>query len=203
MPDGLVWWVAGSGTDRTGGGRTLTLGGNAGWDANGLTMDGSGDYATLADANEIEPATITACCWLKRAATGTRHSVLAKRRGTEGATPCYLGFDVRADNKIESYAYSGSWRSTLSSGTVGTSWTHLAVVAQSNALRTYINGVADGSTTGTFNLVANAQPFYWGYDPYEPAHYSLNGSMDGMMIFNADVSAKLNDIMRYSSGRRA
>ncbi|MBI1833213.1 MAG: hypothetical protein HYR90_00080 [Candidatus Andersenbacteria bacterium] len=213
--DGLIgYWKmdAGTGTtvvDSSGYGFNGTLTNSAGgWtssapsvnftDPYALDFDGTDDYVDIADTDTLDvgpTADFTISGWFNRDTFTTMDTILAKKENT-ATTPGYLlyihdtldvlGFKV-ADGLT---AYSVTSTSTFTS----TGWNHFVVVWDQDSsanTKMYINGVAEGTPSGTIGNVgdlSNSLSLRFGTESDDGNPF--DGKLDDIRIYNRVLTAQ-------------
>lgn len=117
-----------------------------------MYFDGTGDYVAVPDSNDwnFGNGDFTMDCWVKRDSTGLKRLFgQTGSAGTNASTSIVVYFD--AGNHLAAYfAYGNSAVAAISTGTItDSSWHHIAAIRNGNTLRTYIDGVNDGSADVT------------------------------------------------------
>ena len=155
-------------------------------------FDGTGDYLDVEQGGTYNlfafgTNDFTIEMWIRPAVTGTVRYILDARNAA-GSTAVAVTWQVRNDNKLYSYINGSYW--AVSSGTIsGSTWTHIALVRDGDALRQYINGTQDGGRTGIVlaSFVDN-QGLFGTFHGKSAAFW--NGHMDEIRV---------SDTARYSS----
>lgn len=199
-PVGRWDFEEGTGTsagDSSGNNNTGTLSGNAayksGKNGKGLSLDGSGDYVTVADATSLDLTTaFTIEAWVKPSALGSYQVIVSKHYGT-GNNRSYILYIDSSNNvqvKIDSDGIFGSsyfFTATPNTAFVANNWYHIVAVwnaAGSDAI--YINGISHALTTsGTKPATAysGGADFEIGADENGTGGY-FNGKIDNVRVFN-------------------
>jgi hypothetical protein len=150
-------------------GRTWTAAGNAQLDtaqkkfgtASGL-FDGTGDYITVADSTDFTLGTsdFTIDFWIRKNADGAVQRICGQTN-TDTAINAALSVAMRftAANVVVAQVASGiTGYSITSTGTItaDAAWHHVAFVRDTNTLRLFIAGVADGTADVTGVTVNNS-----------------------------------------------
>jgi hypothetical protein len=122
-------------------------------------FDGTGDYLSLADNANLNPATqdfvMEAWVYLT-GTTGSNQGINGK--GTAG-TDGYTLFVT--DALVLSFVWNGTGGATITGGTLAlNTWNHVAAVRNSSVIRLYLNGVGAGSSTAcTTDITSTATKF--------------------------------------------
>lgn len=184
LPDsGLVLWltrddgpVAATGTlpDRSLADNDATLVGNAVVGSDGLQLDGTGDYATIADDASLDfdsTDSVTIMGWVRQTATGTDvWGVLLNKMETSGNYRGWYVNTARATNYANPgvpYAYLMTETGAHYRITQGTTrlddgnWHHIAAVYSGDGVgfSLVVDGAAEGSvvgSAGTLGAMSNA-----------------------------------------------
>jgi len=149
-----------------------------------ITMDGSGDYISVADFDELNFGTdnFTIDTWLYPQNVTSEQLIMGQRAGPGGET---ISFYIEIYNGYVSFvvysgtSYYGSYRTaTISINT----WTHIALVRNGTTITMYKNGVASGSQTiGTASVNNPSSPLIIGMDDYWDGH-NYTGLIDEVRI---------------------
>ena len=206
-PAGLAAWLYGDSitdgkwTDRSGNARHATLYADAEIGVNGLTLDGTDDYAAIDHDAALSGTAATYCCWGRRSAAD-RKDVWLNKQNTSGSS--YLGVNTEATNMVKAYAEtSGGWKIIDGADSIDADeWVHYAVVGETNALRLYVDGNLAASLTGTWALSARTTPLLIGRG-YQPNAFTY-GVIDDVQIYTAALSSDaIADIYANSPGSHA
>ena len=123
-------------------------------------FDGNGDSLQLTTSGDLQAIgrTGTQCtieAWVYLISVSGNGTAMYSQ-GTAGSTAGnnILSFEIKSDRKVRGMVnggYSNEAGCPISSGTVPlNTWTHLALVLNSNTWTIYINGAADGTASGTY-----------------------------------------------------
>jgi hypothetical protein len=137
-----------------------------------LTLDGSGDYLTVAADADFQFGTgdFTVECWVYVNSVGNTGLFTFGGSGS--------GLQVNLFSGQWNLGTAGSGGSALASITTG-AWQHLAVTRSGSSLRMFIDGTQIGSTlTDTTNLTDNALKI--GY--YFGTAYTVNAKIDEFRV---------------------
>ena len=174
-------------TDLSGEGNNGTLAGDAtyatgGVNAKCLTLDGTGDSVTVADAASLDITTgITVSAWIKRDGTlNSENGILSKT---------VYNFILNSTGKFRVELETSGYQSVLSSATVpADEWVHVCGTYDGVNIRAYINGVEDANspTADTGNISTNNDTLSVGNHSggYFP------GEIDRVFVFNTAKSAQ-------------
>jgi hypothetical protein len=186
----------GSGTaaaDNSGSGHNGTLVNGPIWTAgkfgNGLSLDGTNDYVSVANPSTLNFGTsdFTIALWLKRQTIGAEHTIFSKAADTSWTTAAKELFIDRIDNKLK-FGCAGL-PELSSTGTITNDglWHHVAVtfIDSSNTLSFYIDGVASGS--GALNLSADVSTHVVKLGGH-PHPHTFRGQIDEFRIFSRALS---------------
>ncbi len=151
-----------------------------------MAFDGTGDYLTIRHSSELMFGTgdFTIEFWIY--ITGVQTSgnswiaAIAKRGSASTDGTWAIDFaNGTADLRYRLLNVTGG-TVTVSIGTVPTSqWVHVAVSKQSGTTRTYLNGVAGGTTTNAISVNGSTEPINIGWDNFGGG---LNGYIDDLRI---------------------
>jgi hypothetical protein len=165
-----------------------------------LRFDGSDDWLTSADVADLSSGTAITCfCVVKRAATGSGHTIIAKYERTPDQTSAEDGWLFRFfDSNVLNAAFGrdGSYsQQTTTSAVTASSFSSLSFKATAGSLTTltaiYQNGVALASTSsgGVQTLDNTTYPITIGVQRYAGVSYDLfNGDIAEIMIYNSALS---------------
>jgi hypothetical protein len=187
----------GSGTaaaDTSGSGHSGTLINGPTWTAgkfdNGVSLDGTNDYVSVANPSTINLGTsnFTIALWIKRQATGAEHTIFSKTANTSWVTAGKELYISGSDNKLK-FGCAGL-PELSSTGTITNDglWHHVAVTFNdsSSTVTFYIDGVASGG--GTQNLLADVSTHVVKLGGH-PHPHTFRGQIDEFRIFSRALSA--------------
>ncbi|MGW0839978.1 LamG domain-containing protein [Streptomyces sp. NPDC002787] len=213
LPAGLVghWPLDGTGADRSGRDRPVTLGSGAGWSTlrsgGELTFNGTSTaYAATASVLDTT-APFTVSAWV-RLANGDAPADLANmytavsQDGTSASR-----FLLQYDPEFKTWAFKvrSEDQSTKVSAFANTAaergvWTHLTGVWDGTQIHLYVNGERHGSTATTLSW-ASPQGFNIGRAKWDGTHVNrFKGSVDDVRAYGRALSA---DEASLISGRTA
>jgi hypothetical protein len=168
-------------TDQTG--RVWTAGDNAQIDtaffkyggASGL-FDGTGDNVTSTTGADFRFGTgdFTIECYPRTA--GTSNTLAATRSGTNG-----WSFDMVANGRLRFYWGTGTNLITSTTDIRSMNFPHVAVCRSGTALRLFVNGVLEASTTSSFNNSGGSASLQIGASPASGTP-QFNGHIDELRI---------------------
>lgn len=169
---------------------TFTLGQAA------LHFDGVNDYVDLG-AGIPNVTTFTIEAWIKPSAgygtitASSDPAEIVSRWGLGGAGNAAYRLGINSDGKLVGAVYDGTNGSTVTSTSViptNNVWLHVAFTRSvDNTMRLYINGVLDGTQTGSVAPQASNYPVYLG-KPIDGAN-RYGGSIDEVRIWNRALLA--------------
>lgn len=159
-PVGLVSWYAADGNaldPRSRNDGTLQNGAAFGAGKNGqaFNLDGVDDYVEIADSPSLRPAQFTLEFWVKPSVGSINHTILTKEP-TELSPQIGYGLRQRSNNKFlfivgrEGFGLPLSIESTTTL-TPGI-WYHLAATFDGSQSKLYVNGVSEGTGSGTATI---------------------------------------------------
>ena len=141
-----------------------------------LSLDGTGDYATVASTVDFAFGTgaWTIECWIYRSVSGAQHQILDFRTiATQNAPRLYI-----TSANILGYYVNGAARitgGTVSSGT----WHHVAISKNGTSTKLFLDGVQTGSTyTDTTNYIQSPLTIGAQYD----GSGAFNGYIDEIRV---------------------
>ena len=180
--------------DSSGSGHGGTLVNGPTWTAgkfgNGVSLDGTNDYVSVANPSTLNFGTsnFTLALWIKRQATGVEHTIFSKTANASWGSGGKEFFINASNNRL---GFGGFGIGELfSTGTITNDglWHHVALtfVDSSNTITFYIDGVASGS--GTLNLSADVGSHVVKLGGHPSGHY-FRGQVDEFRIFNRALSA--------------
>ncbi len=132
------------------------------------------DYYEITDQtwNNMSTADFTIAAWVKRKSTGIFGGIASKMKSDDSAG---FSMNFNSTNHVEFYAAGGGQtRDVISTGTYSSTSTWYFIVGVRPAVGSiaiYVQGSADGSTSGTVRDVNNTDPLVFG--PYR-AVYNAN-----------------------------
>lgn len=198
LPIGLVagWnFNEGTGTtaaDVTGNGNTATLNDTPLWTAGryggGITLDGSGDFLSVANAPtlNLSGSAMTFSGWVKPASGGTGDQVLFAKFYNGTMTAPYYQYGIELGGGVSPNFYIGT-SAGLQAASMGSSlplneWTHLAVSFDGSQARFYLNGDLAASRALTATITPRDTPLHLGAD-IRPSQF-VNGTLDDARVYN-------------------
>lgn len=187
----------GSGTaaaDSSGSGHNGTLVNGPTWTAgkfgNGISLDGTDDYVSVANPSTLNFGTsnFTIALWIKRQATGAEHTIFSKAANTSWTTAGKQLFINPSNNRLTFECFGVGGVSSTGTITNDGLWHHVAVtfVDSSNTVSFYIDGVASGG--GTLNLPADVSTHVVKIGGH-PHPHPFRGQIDEFRIFSRALSA--------------
>src|SRR3989344_2753644 len=145
---------------------------------NGLVFDGNNDLISVPYQRVLIPEHLTLEAWVKKS-SNARGSVISKNG------PYYLGF-INEDNKIRGAVYINNVGWVEVDGETELeldTWYHIAMTYDGENVKVYVNGVEDGTTERTGNILITGQALYIGWG--EPGvNFYFNGTIDEVRISN-------------------
>ena len=157
---------------------------------NGLTLDGTNDYVSVANPSTLNLGTsnFTIALWIKRQATGVEHTVLSKTGDASWTTGGKELFVSGSDNRLNLGCFGVGEVSSTGTITNDGLWHHVAVtfVDSSNTVAFFIDGVASGG--GTLNLPADVASHVVKVGGHPAGHY-FRGEVDEFRIFSRALSS--------------
>jgi len=173
-------------------GNKLTYASNASFDSVGdLDFDGSSDFLPINVVDEVYNSDYTVEVLFKRDVAGVNHGLITDYQYG------WWRLKVISDNRIywNHKLNDSNINSLYSTTTVGTNWTHAAVVfSKISGAKMYINGTLTASNTDTraFGISSGRGPQYIGYSrdgaPSSPTQY-FNGKIPSVRIYTRALSA--------------
>ncbi len=176
----------------------------AGQVGNALLFNGSNDYMTLPIGTDQNSRTMTVMGWVNWQV----NSNYQKWFDFGGGTDADLEYTMTSDgqNAYAKLTWNQFVSSTVTHRTVAVgSWNHTAVVADSDSLKVYINGVLAGTAGGVpdiGNIMQQGSINYIGKSPFSDPYY--NGYLDEMAIWSTALNAnEIYNIYRRQGARHA
>ncbi|MDO8443190.1 MAG: DUF2341 domain-containing protein, partial [bacterium] len=165
----------------------------AGKFGSGLSMDGTGDYLSVADSNDWNFGTedFAIDLWVKLTSVGINHYILGQY--TAAFRGLYLSVNTSNQITFNAGDNGASWPIDIT-GTTGLSvntWYHVAIVRSGATATLYLNGVSNGSDTSAGDAIGNhTSALYLGTAAWTPgtAGYGLTGLIDEARIYNRSLS---------------
>ncbi len=187
------WNFDGSGADGSGNGNSATLQGGAtlggGHSGSGLTVNGSGQFATVPDSPSLEISqSITIAAWIKPSARGTQYVV--KKAGHSSVD----GFELSLSNKgtvfvrFNETSSGNTYRvdSSTNYPTNGNTWMYVVATYDGSTIRLYINGQEQASKAANFTIATNDLPLSIGAGA--DGYRAMSGTIDDVLIANRALS---------------
>ncbi|HUS83435.1 MAG TPA: LamG domain-containing protein, partial [Dehalococcoidia bacterium] len=198
--DGLVgYWAMeeGSGTtldDSTDPANDATTVGSPTWVSPGkvgsyaLSLDGSDDYAMVADDNCLDITNaITISAWLKPGKVGTQYPL---KKATQGGIDGYelsLSSGGKVFVRFNQAASGNAYRIDSDTSYPTNTWIHVAATYDGTTMRLYYNGLPEGSLAGPTAIATNALALGIGAQPSDFAS-KYQGQMDEARVHNRALS---------------
>ncbi|MGL4651225.1 MAG: LamG domain-containing protein, partial [Caldilineaceae bacterium] len=173
--------------------------------ASALTLDGSGDFAGIADNAAAAPLnaltnTLTLAAWVLRTSTGTVDSLYTN--GTLNPNAWHV--DVLTDNRIAFRIGTTNpalvWPSSLASSAILAQtnvWHHVALTLAGDELRIYLDGALDSVTSAVSIRPPQSGPKFVGTQNGAQAFWP--GRIDDLRLYNRALSA--SEIQRLAQGK--
>lgn len=193
--------------DVSGNGNTLTLSNGpmsvAGRYGTALSFDGANDRAigiAYSSALNLSGRSFTLSAWINPRTNNAWQMIVLKPASTSHAPPYFDWSMHREASTGRLVAWLGCDRAqrTSNSSTPLNAWTHVAVTYDGAALRHYINGVLDRTTSLTCSVTnTSSQPIRVGVNGGD--YEVMNGSIDDVRIYNRPLSvAEIQSDMAHS-----
>lgn len=148
--------------------------------SNSVSFDGNGDYLTLPTGTSLQLNTqdFTIEAWVYPTARVTNSAYIISQSSYGVGTD--FVFWITSTGILQFYMLSGGANNIVTStGTVPlNAWTHVAIVRSGSLFRLYINGVNDGSLTGSQNIT----------NTYTPATIANSTNNTGSVYFPGQIS---------------
>jgi hypothetical protein len=183
-------------TDRTGLGHAGTISG-ATWITQGrfggaLTFDGSNDWVTIADANDLDFTTgLTLEAWVYPTASGggSWRNVLIKERAGGETYNLYANADTNAPViYVVRAAQAGAPIDARGASSLPlNTWTHLSATYDGTMLRLFVNGVQVGSRAVSGALLASSGVLRMGGNGVWGEFFA--GRIDDVRLYNRALTA--------------
>jgi len=179
--------------DNSGSGHNGTLVNGPTWIAgkfgNGISLDGTNDYVSVANPSTLNFGTgdFTVAIWIKRQATGAEHNIFSKTANTSWATGGKEWFINSSNNKLGFGSFNAGELFSVGTITNDGIWHHVAITftRSSNAVTFYIDGIASGG--GSLNLPADGTGHVVKLGTNNGSNF--RGQMDEFRIFSRALSA--------------
>lgn len=212
LPGGLVghWSLDGTGADRSGHGRPVTLGTGTTWTtlrAGGeLSFDGtSGAYAATSSVLDTT-APFSVSAWVRLSDTAARENMYTavSQDGTTASR-----FLLQYDDTVGTWAFKvRSADQSVKISAVATTpaalgvWTHLTGVWDGTRIHLYVNGKLEGSADATLSWAA-PQGFNIGRARYDSAPVNrFKGAINDVRAYDRALSADEIDLISGQTARR-
>jgi len=115
----------------------------------------------------------------------------------EGDSELEMAIEMRTDNKIKSAIVKDNGWGSVTSGDVGSGWTHFVVVYDGVEMRIYLDGELDASSEATGNLQDNDRPVHIGMNPASDG-VGFVGMIDEVGVWDRALS--VSEVVSLSSG---
>ena len=162
---------------------------SAGKFGNGVSLDGTNDYVSVANPSTLNFGTsdFTVALWIKRQATGVEHNIFSKTANASWTSGGKEMFIDGSNNRLGFGSFGVG--EVFSAGTITNDglWHHVAItfIDSSNAVVFYIDGAASGG--GTLNLPADGGSHVIKIGNNGGSYF--RGQMDEFRIFSRTLSA--------------
>ena len=177
----------GTATDKTGLGHNGALGGAVsaqGIYGNALSFNGTSNYVTINDANDLDFTTgMTLEAWV-RPATVTGWQSLILKQGPQGLVYAMYGSDA-ATHGVGLVRISGVDRDVRASDPLPVNtWSHVVVTYDKaeGVLRIYVNGIPIDDRSITGDIMTSADSVFLGGNQFWGEYF--NGRMDNVRLYN-------------------
>lgn len=203
VPSGLVGWWAGDGnTDDVLGAHPGTLIGGAGFSTGkvdrAFNLNGNGQYVQIASSPDLDPtqaATLDAWVYFNQLPSAAGH-IMAIAAKSGWSTD--LDLQAHTDNRFHFYV-AGGWNVTSTSVIQAGRWYHVAGTFDANAVRVYVNGVLETTTSGVTRS-PNGNPLTIGASAVWGGRF-FNGLIDEVHLFaRALTGQEIYSIFSADSG---
>ncbi len=160
-----------------------------GKNGNALSLTTSSDYATVPDHASLDiTSQITIAAWIRPTTTGTQYVI---KKGLQGGTS---GYELSLSNDglvFFRFNQNANFRvnSVTSFPTDGTTWMHVAATYNGSALKIYINGVLEATTTPANPAPIVANNLALAIGAQSDGTTKFKGAIDDAMIFNSALGA--------------
>jgi hypothetical protein len=160
---------------------------------NALSFDGINDYVDFGDIDSLENGSITISLWVKpvyfnssgynealrKEGSGGFHMVCSSCGGAGG---WYMGF--KNSTGVDTSIIISPSMTPLNQ------WTHIALSIDGSAIKAFINGNLNSSTTlvGGSRGTGNSRIYLGGYGPALPR--TFNGTIDDVRFYSRGVTAQ-------------
>jgi len=187
---GTVAWTATSQPGVYAGSPTMGLLGILGPDMDtSISLNGSSQYATVAQGSWMDSATYTVEAWVRP--TSLAHTLMIAAQDSGSGTNRRYQFLVNTNGSIAATAYIGStgYTATSSAGVIATGTTyHAAWTFDGSNVRVFVNGtqVAITAASGSLNTTTVTTPLYIG--GYISAGSYWAGQMEKVAIYGSALS---------------
>lgn len=152
-----------------------------------LTLDGTNDYAEVADNNLLDlTQSLTVMTWIRPNSLPSSGlmTILSKDENYK--------FHITSAGRINWWWNNSSGATRQFDSTVAISanvWTHVAIVYEAGSQRIVINGVERGTRNYNETLIANSNPLHFGGDQLF-AGREFDGLIDEIKIYNRALSTE-------------
>jgi hypothetical protein len=152
-----------------------------------VTMDGTDDHGTVADADALDMSSgVSIEAWVKRTESGTFQAIVGKPlHGTNANENYSLWIDTA--NKIKGYVGDGT-SSESASVAIDTGWHHVVFTYDEDMLRLYVDGTQAASKASSIQLTPNSSSLWLGRSS-NSSSTAFGGSVDEVAIYPTVLSA--------------
>ncbi|MCF7793342.1 MAG: T9SS type A sorting domain-containing protein [Candidatus Cloacimonetes bacterium] len=157
---------------------------------NCLQFDGDNDYVSIADNSAHKPVSVTVEAWVyinSNTNTYTESNaqyVIFKQNTRTGQFEGYCIYYDKNNHFVGIVSSStGQQRSVTSSVINLQEWNHVALTADGTAVKLYLNGIWQGTSTGSYALDYGTNPLYFGRTGYADWEGYFNGKIDEVRIW--------------------
>ena len=171
-----------------------------------LDFDGTDEDIVVADDSSLDITTdITISCWVKVSSFDSDYDGLVGKDDIGG-----VGYALWLDKGGSTSVGTANFAPRVYNGQLATSgslnintWYHIVGTHESGSVdenKIYINGVLADTTADTYSMAANNDPLHIGSQFGGNSGYNLNGSLDGVAIWNTTLSANAITAI-YNNGK--
>ena len=157
-----------------------------------LVLDGSAQYATIADSADLDiPNAITIAAWIRPGKLGTQDLVKKATISSVDGYELSLSSANQVFVRFNQVASGDTNRvnSTRLYPTDGNTWMHVAGTYDGTTIKLYINGVLENSKPASFTIAANALPLGIGVQGNLDLTRLYKGAVDDVRVYNLALSA--------------
>jgi hypothetical protein len=157
-----------------------------------LQLDGSSQYATVANSTSLNPANaITLAAWVRPLQSGTQYIIKKAISNTTDGYELSLSNTGKVFFRINQQTSADVYRvnSITSFPTDGNTWMHIAATYDGITLKVYVNGVLEGSLSPATPPAISSNTLSLGIGAQPDGTSKLMGAIDDARIYDKALNA--------------